>query len=302
MAATFKIEKLNDFTVMTNHHLRNKKLSLKAKGLQSLMLSLPDGWDYTMKGLASICKDGVDSIASALKELEVAGYVVRKRKRNAKGQLTDTEYVIYQIPPKSVTESRTNENKPKQENPEQADDKIVEIPELEKPKQEKPKWENPVLDKPEQVKPKQEKRHQLNTQGSNTKGSNIQSINLSAKDDGEIEEIREMIKDNIDYVQACKAYSKSQIDSIVDIMLEVYIAEGSIVIGQNTVNANYAKMVFDKIDYDCLVYVLDCFTEASSTKKIKNIKKYLLTSLYNSPMTIDSYYAADLNYDMAGNT
>ena len=62
MAATFKIEKLNDYTVMANHHLRNRKLSLKAKGLQSLMLSLPEEWDYSLKGLAAICKDGVDSI------------------------------------------------------------------------------------------------------------------------------------------------------------------------------------------------------------------------------------------------
>ena len=78
MAATFKIEKLNDYTVMANHHLRNRKLSLKAKGLQSLMLSLPEEWDYSLKGLAAICKDGVDSISSTLRELEEAGYVSRK--------------------------------------------------------------------------------------------------------------------------------------------------------------------------------------------------------------------------------
>ena len=107
-----------------------------------------------------------------------------------------------------------------------------------------------------------------------------------------------MIKDNIDYERACKAYSRSQIDSIVDIMLEVYMAEGAITIGQNTINATYAKNVFDKIDYDCIVYVLDCFAEVSSTKKIRNIKKYLLTSLYNAPMTIDSYYSAEYNYDL----
>ena len=82
MAATFKIEKPNDYTVMANHHLRNRKLSLKAKGLQSLMLSLPEEWDYSLKGLAAICKDGVDSISSTLRELEEAGYVSRKRRRN----------------------------------------------------------------------------------------------------------------------------------------------------------------------------------------------------------------------------
>ena len=61
--AVFRIEKTRDYTVMSNHHLRDKSLSLKAKGLLSLMLSLPEEWDYTTKGLARICKDGVDSTA-----------------------------------------------------------------------------------------------------------------------------------------------------------------------------------------------------------------------------------------------
>ena len=74
--AVFRVEKTKDFTVMSNHHLRNVSLSLKAKGLLSLMLSLPDDWDYTTKGLAHICKDGVDSISSAIKELEKQGYPV----------------------------------------------------------------------------------------------------------------------------------------------------------------------------------------------------------------------------------
>ena len=72
--AVFRIDKTKDYTVMANHHLRNKALSLKAKGLLSLMLSLPDDWDYTTKGLATICKDGVDSICSTVRELESAGY------------------------------------------------------------------------------------------------------------------------------------------------------------------------------------------------------------------------------------
>ena len=77
--AVFRVEKTKDFTVMSNHHLRNTELSLKAKGLLSLMLSLPEDWDYTTKGLAHICRDGVDSITTALKELERHGYLTRQR-------------------------------------------------------------------------------------------------------------------------------------------------------------------------------------------------------------------------------
>ena len=96
--AVFRVEKTKDFTIMCNHHLRNTDLSLKAKGLLSLMLSLPDNWDYTTKGLSFICKDGVDSISTALKELERHGYLTRQRLRYENGQLGDIEYTIHEQP------------------------------------------------------------------------------------------------------------------------------------------------------------------------------------------------------------
>ena len=76
--AVFRVEKTRNYTVMSNQHLRDKRLSLKAKGLLSLMLSLPEDWDYTTKGLAKICKDGVDSICSTVNELEEHGYNIRR--------------------------------------------------------------------------------------------------------------------------------------------------------------------------------------------------------------------------------
>ena len=79
--AVFRIERTRDYTVMSNHHLRNANLSLKAKGLLSMMLSLPEDWNYTTRGLAKICKEGVDAIGAALRELEGAGYIVRHQRR-----------------------------------------------------------------------------------------------------------------------------------------------------------------------------------------------------------------------------
>ena len=96
--AVFRIERTKDYTVMSNHHLRNHELSLKAKGLLSMMLSLPDDWNYTTRGLAKICKEGVDAIGSALRELETAGYIVRNQLRDQQGRISDTEYVIYEKP------------------------------------------------------------------------------------------------------------------------------------------------------------------------------------------------------------
>ena len=96
--AVFRIEKTKDYTVMSNYHLRDRSLSLKAKGLLSLMLSLPEDWDYTMKGLARICKDGIDSISGGIRELEAHGYLVRARVRNENGQLGSIEYTILEQP------------------------------------------------------------------------------------------------------------------------------------------------------------------------------------------------------------
>lgn len=133
--AVFRIDKTRDYTVMSNHHLRNTGLSLKAKGLLSLMLSLPEEWDYTTKGLAHICKDGVDSICAGVRELEEHGYVIRERVRNENGQLGAIEYTILEQP----IEPSPKREKPKQENPVQVN----------------PILDNPVLGKPEQEKPAQ---------------------------------------------------------------------------------------------------------------------------------------------------
>ena len=124
---------------MANYHLRDKTLSLKAKGLLSLMLSLPEDWDYTTKGLACICKDGVDSICATIKELEKAGYVQRRRLRDAQGRLTDVEYTILEKPVSPPAPS----DSPKRENP-VLDNPVLGFPEQENPEQGKPKQEKPA--------------------------------------------------------------------------------------------------------------------------------------------------------------
>ena len=92
----FRVERNTGYTVMSNHHLRNKELTLKAKGLLSQMLSLPEGWDYTLAGLSRINREKIDAIREAVKELEKAGYIVRSRERDGKGRLRGAEYVIYE--------------------------------------------------------------------------------------------------------------------------------------------------------------------------------------------------------------
>lgn len=98
MAQVFRVERNKNFTVMSNRHFKNKDLSLKANGLLSLMLSLPEDWNYNMQGRASLSRDGIDSVWSAIKELEYYGYLERNMIRNEYGLFTDTEYIIREIP------------------------------------------------------------------------------------------------------------------------------------------------------------------------------------------------------------
>ena len=287
--AVFRINKTRDYTVMSNHHLRNTSLSLKAKGLLSLMLSLPDNWDYTTKGLASICKDGIDSICSAVKELEQHGYIVRERVRNDKGQLTTIEYTI------------------------------LEQPETALPEQEKPKRENPVLENPEQGCPEQEKPAQLNTNISNKELSNTDGLNTypiksyqkeepAAKKRGndkmgydEMNAYREIIKDNIEYdILSVKLKSEiSMLDEIVDLLTEtVCTKKDSVIITGDVYPSAVVKSKLLKLNAEHIEYVIDCMK--SNTTEVRNIKKYLLAALFNAPSTMDSYYTARVNHDLYG--
>ena len=154
--SVFRVEKNKGYTVMSNHHLRNHALSLKAKGLLSQMLLLPDDWDYTLQGLAQINKESIDAIREAVRELERAGYIERSRERDERGCLRGTVYTIYEQP----------HTEPTPEEPAQA------LPTLDNPTLEKPMLEKPTLENP----------MQLNTES--TKKRNRQSKDLCFADGG----------------------------------------------------------------------------------------------------------------------
>ena len=288
--AVFRVEKTKDFTIMCNHHLRNTELSLKAKGLLSLMLSLPEDWDYTTKGLAHICKNGVDSITTALKELERHGYLTRQRLRNENGQLGDIEYTIHEKPVTGVKQGVS----PKRENPRQV---------------------NPTQAKPEQAEPEQENPAQLNTNPQKTKISKTdisrthQSIypaepEAAGRPDGMdrielIDAYREILKENIEYDCMVSRYGKERLDETVELMLEVVLSKRPYIrIAGDDFPREVVKSRFLKINSGHLEYVFDCIDK--NTTKVGNIKAYLLAALYNAPATMDSYYRAEVNHDLYG--
>ena len=302
--AVFRVERNRGYTVMSNHHLRNKELTLKAKGLLSQMLSLPEDWDYTLAGLSLINREKIDAIREAVRELERAGYIVRSRERDEKGRLRGADYVIYeqpQPPPKL--------DLPTLENP------ILENPTLENPTQEKPTLENPTQLNKEIQRTDLPKTDLSTTDLSSTHSIPILSPNPSplgqdaaeperkgteAAKQSAVEIYREIIKDNIEYdfLLQDSRIDRDRLDEIVDLMLEtVCTARKTIRIAGDDYPAELVKAKFMKLNSSHIQFVFDCMQE--NTTKIRNIKQYLRAVLFNAPTTIDSYYTALVAHDMA---
>lgn len=260
--AVFRVERTRDYTVMCNHHLKDSNLSLKAKGLLSMMLSLPDEWNYTTRGLAAICKEGVDAIGKTLKELELAGYIIRRQLRGKDGRISDTEYTIFE--------------KPRKPSP--------------------PDTTLPDTDNPAQLNTKKS-----NTQKSNTDLSSTHSFFLPEADgmtDGF--EKKAEIREQIEYDILCQQYDRMQLDELVEIMLEVAMNRSPTVkIGRDAeYPTGFVQQRFEKITSMHIEKVMDGIRE--NTTRVWNTKAYLMAALFNSVSTIDNHYAMLVNHDFHG--
>ena len=302
--AVFRVERNTGYTVMSNHHLRNKNLTLKAKGLLSQMLSLPEDWDYTLVGLTLINREQISAIREAIHELERAGYIVRTRERDEKGRLRGADYVIYEQPQQPTSD----------------------LPTLENPTLDNPTLENPTLEKPTLENPTQINKDILNTNlpkkdKSITDLSNTDSIPIlspypspfgedaaepterkgkEAATQSAVEIYREIIKDNIDYdiLIHDNRFDTDRIDEIVDLILEtICTARKTLRIAGDDYPAELVKSKFLKLNSSHIEFVLDCMKQ--NTTKVRNIKQYLRAVLFNAPSTIDNYYTALVAHDMA---
>lgn len=288
--AVFRIEKTRDYTVMSNHHLKDRTLTLKSKGLLSMMLSLPDEWNYTTRGLAAICREGVDSIGAALKELETHGYIRRTQLRDEKGKITDTEYVIYEMPqcepPSSPGTPLPGTAKPYTENPDMG----------------VPDTAEPCTETPAQLNTNQPKTDLSSTEISNPIPSNPPTpagARMGMDRMGARECYREVILDNIEYSYLVQ-YShidREQLDEIVDLIVDTVCSARKVIrIAGDDYPAEVVKARFMKLDSSHVQYVMDCMKD--NTTYVRNIKKYLLAALYNAPTTINSYYSSLVQHDI----
>lgn len=335
MSTVFRVEKTANYTVMANYHLKDRRLSYKAKGLLSEMLSLPSDWDYTLRGLAVIAADGLDSVRSAVRELEDCGYLVRYQKRDDKGRLSENEFLVYENPEQNpaydpagtenteisgedignIEIGADNTEEPFSETSEADENRVETDIFLDNPLSEKPSTEKPLSENPTTAT-----FNILNTQLLNKQKSNP-SINRAPRGNDTIDVIddfgskncvnertfyRDVIRDNIDYAyfnenQGTPAEKKklARVDEIVAIMVDVVCSKRETIrVNGEDIPQQIVKQRFLGLDETHIDYVLESLD--STTTEIRNIRAYLITSLYNAPSTIDSYYTAMVNHDMHG--
>ena len=288
--AVYRVQRTRDYTVMSNYHLKDKGLTLKSKGLLSMILSLPEEWNYTTRGLASICKEGVDAIGSALKELETAGYIVRRQLRGANGRITDTEYIIYEQPQPKKLDMLPSD--------------VV-----------SPDTENPDMVKPDTEKPAELNIEKSNTQKQNIYGSSTDSIPFrdcaadclperkgrDVMSLTEIESYRELIQENIGYEYLCQQYEtyREDLDEIVELIVETVCAKRKTTrIAGSDFPHEIVRSRFLKLDNSHIEFIMDCLQK--NTTEIRNMKQYLLTVLFNAPTTISNHYTSQVNHDLYG--
>lgn len=284
--SVFRVEKNKNFTVMSNYHLKDRSISLKTKGLLSVMLSLPDNWDYTETGLCTITGEGRTAIRSCLKQLEEHRYLIRNRLRDEKGRMTGTEYVIYEVP----------------------------VPMSQNPTLENPTLENPTAEKPTLEKPASENQTLLNTNLLNTKQDKDtnQSINPESASEGlkmdwtmeSYQELRKKMKEQTglalfgqkraaierqleedamtleEYEQAAAEYDPARAEKVLSYLLDVLCGAGTadILINGNPIPREIVRERLKKTDHLLLKAVVK---ELNTNPSIKNPKSYAISMLYN---------------------
>ena len=303
--AVFRVERTQNYTVMSNYHLRDKRLSLKSKGLLSQMLSLPEDWDYTLSGLARINAEGKDAIRAAVVELEQAGYIQRRQKIDKAGKFSGNEYIIRECPVSTPAS---------QEGPSSA------FPSSGNPTTENPSTDLTPTDFPTQqnIELKNKKKNKMTDSRSKEsfpipsapfpdgtaaepKGRDSKRGRGCAMKKSEMDAYRELIRENIRYDDFVREHpwDAGQLDEMVELMVEAVCSKREALrVAGNELPQAVVKSRLLKLDDGHIRFVFDCLNH--NTTQVRNIKQYLLTTLYNAPVTMENHYAAQVNHDLYG--
>lgn len=266
--------KTSNYTVVDNRFLKNTDLSLRSKGLFTQLLSLPDTWVYSISGLASLSRDGEDSIRSGIRELEQAGYITRRPRRDKEGKFCGYEYLIREVPVSAA-----------------------------------PSPGQPSPEAPATVCPSSEEQTLSNKDPSNTEisSNNLSIIQSDLEKPAEANRmektytaIREQVMANISYEELLREnpFRQPEVAELLEVIVETLCAECQVIrAGRKDYPADLVKQRLRSLNIDHLRYVMECMT--GNTTQIRNMKQYMLTALFNAPVTIDTHYTAMVNHDQA---
>ena len=295
----FRVDKSRDFTVVANCVFKDRSLSAKAKGILVEMLSLPESWDYTLKGLTTLFSDGIDSIRQGINELEKHGYIVRERKRDARGRLGGMEYVIYETPQKPVENS--------------IDSAYPESPE---PTTEKPTQDSSAEEMPTVYKEINKYNKNKSMTFEINKNSFLPEVYENLEECAPVENpdcrpvgrkeisdtlrAREEIKRQIEYDVMVQRCQPSQLDELVEIMLEVRmnLSPTTRFSRDEVYPTVYVQDRYSRLNAEHIEQVLDGIRE--NTSKVMHTKAYLMKCLFNAPETLESKVIMDVNHDLYG--
>lgn len=245
-----------NFTSVSNLVIKDKRLSLNARALLILMLSLPDNWSYTIAGMASLSGEGEYAVKSAVLNLEKNGYLVRRRTRSPDGRMGKSEWEIYEEPIDVKLTDTSNE-----------------APEVEKP----------TLDNPTAVSPTAENRTLQIKEEQRKDQTNV----IDLIDDARA--AREEFEFKLATPELIKRFGCSQIDGIIMLLTDTLMGSDQwCKIGKEKIPKELVAERFLSLEPDHITYVLDCLKKLK--KPIKNIKSYMLSALYSAPTTVESYY------------
>ena len=295
----FRVDKSRDFTVVANCVFKDRSLSAKAKGILVEMLSLPESWDYTLKGLTTLFSDGIDSIRQGINELEKHGYIVRERKRDARGRLGGMEYVIYETPHVVQEEDQTSQS--------------VEnfAPESPEPTTEKPTQDSSAEEMPTVYKEINKYNKNKSMTFEINKNSFLPEVsenfeepkpveNSGRKEISDTSRAREEIKRQIEYDVMVQRCQPSQLDELVEIMLEVRmnLSPTTRFSRDEVYPTVYVQDRYSRLNAEHIEQVLDGIRE--NTSKVMHTKAYLMKCLFNAPETLESKVIMDVNHDLYG--
>ena len=281
--SVFRVERNRNYTVMSNYHLRDRRLSLKAKGLLSQMLSLPEDWDYTLGGLAQINREKIDAIRAAVRELEAAGYIVRSRERDAKGRLRGADYVIYEQP--------------------QTQSPVPDSPMLENPM-----LENPTLDFPTSENPTQLNKDKQNKELQNTDSLPFRATSEETRpacqpiepDTAPAPTTPEDVRDQIELDKLCRQDPDDAplYQEIAGLLTDTLSSR------RKTIRVSGMELPGDtvcrrlrQLTSEHIRFVAEGLKQNHT--RVRNPKQYILAALFNAPVSMYAKTTLDVGHDLS---